>query len=576
MYRRLGFSLTAAIACTLGFGCGGGAPPCNNKCPKVGATQCSGAQIQTCAADANGCLDFAAAVPCAAGSFCSASSNACVACNNTCAAPGASQCAPSGDVQTCTADANGCLAFSDPVRCPSCQTCLGGQNNCVPDPAVVRPIGTSPLPVGTQVQHIGTKTVGDVVQFNIPAGTDGFSIVSQAVNAQTADIRLTLGGQTFAVPNSVVPELIHEPNGKVFYNDLVNPPANLATALAVYDDISPSTGAFTAPNTTAGLTEFTNGVPQGLWNFTVGDFAHECGQVTNCAGGSATSTYDITVITHPAIAATAAATLDVGIYLVTNSFTAQTALTNPGMLRMVSTLKTIYGNAGLTIAVNFHDVPAAAKSKFATGVAADRTGPCDELDQMFTLSQPNTNELNLFFVDDILQSASDTGVGSVVGIDGTIPGPSSISGTVHSGAVVNASNIGKARLGAICTGAPDFVNCGSDITAYIAAHEGGHFMGLYHTTESFGNTFDPVTDTGQCVCTSCAPTAADQAKCIQNNPTLPAGQGPTQVLGTDCNKGVGSSCDGGQYLMFWILDTTSLGQISAQQAKIMRANPLVR
>jgi hypothetical protein len=183
---------------------------------------------------------------------------------------------------------------------------------------------------------------------------------------------------------------------------------------------------------------------------------------------------------------------------------------------------------------------------------------------MFTLSLPGKNELNFFFVDDIVQQQGATSNLSIVGIDGTIPGPASFGGTVHSGAVVNASNIGAGT----CGGAIDFVRCGSDLTAYIAAHEGGHYMGLYHTTESVGGFFDSVADTGQCLCTLCAP-AASRTKCIQNNP---AGQ-PTQVFGPSCNT---ATCKGAEYLMFWVIDNVaSVGNITTEQAQIMRANPLV-
>jgi hypothetical protein len=470
-------------------------------------------------------------------------------------------------VQTCAADANGCLALSAPAVCPADQVCAGRQSRCTTCP---RPIGTSAAPTA-QVQHIGTRTVGDVVPFTVPANSAGFSIVSQAVNAQKNDVTIFSGGQGFLVANSVVPELVKDPNGATFYNDNAKPPADLSTALAAYGGLSPSTGTFTAPNTTAALNAFAGGVTAGNWTFTVGDLALECVQAgpTVCTGGSTTSTYDITVITQPAKAIGATSTVHIGIYLVTNSLTAATAAGDPGMLRMVSTLGTLYGRAGLTVAQpTFYDVPASAKALYATGVAADHTGPCDELDQMFTLSVAGKNELSFFFVDDILQSANG-GVGSVVGIDGTVPGPSSIGGTVHSGAVVNASNLGTGTCGATL----DFLGCGSDLVAYIAAHEGGHWMGLYHTTEAFGNLFDPVADTAQCPCTSCAP-AASQAKCIQNNPALPPGQVPTEMTGPNCNKG--GSCDGSQFLMFWLIDNTSIGNFSAQQAQIVRANPVVQ
>src|SRR4051794_35671197 len=179
MSRLLRFTFVAAIACALG--CGGGGPECNNTCARAGATQCSGAQVQTCTADANGCLAFSAAAPCATGSFCSAGANACVACVNTCAAVGASLCSAT-QVQTCTADANGCLSLGAPAP-------------------IVRPVGTSALPAA-QVNHIGTKTVGDVVQFTIPPGTGGFSIGSPAGQPQPTAHNPTLRPPTPPRPHS--------------------------------------------------------------------------------------------------------------------------------------------------------------------------------------------------------------------------------------------------------------------------------------------------------------------------------------------------------------------------------------
>ena len=40
--------------------------------------------------------------------------------------------------------------------------------------------------------------------------------------------------------------------------------------------------------------------------------------------------------------------------------------------------------------------------------------------------------------------------------------------------------------------------CGADQVAYIAAHESGHYLGLYHTTEANAGIFDPLGDTPQC------------------------------------------------------------------------------
>src|SRR5205814_1366979 len=164
-----------------------------------------------------------------------------------------------------------------PVTCPQAPVVraaaapVGPAND--PGPTCQRPVKTSALTAGN-VQPLATHTVGDLVTFTIPPGTDGFSIVSQAVNAQITDITVISSTGNFTLPNSVVPEVVRTPTPTtVFFDDRVNPPADPATALAEYGGLSPSTGAFTVPNTTAALQFFANGVPPGTWSFTVGDFA---------------------------------------------------------------------------------------------------------------------------------------------------------------------------------------------------------------------------------------------------------------------------------------------------------------
>ena len=297
---------------------------------------------------------------------------------------------------------------------------------------------------------------------------------------------------------------------------------------------------------------------------TLDDFAYECaGLGTNCLdGGTTADTYDVSVITG----AQGAGTVDVAFYLVTESgMTAVKAVSDSGMTRMIQTLQTIYGRAGLCLGtVTFHDVQDWAKTKYAAGVDATKTEPCDDLDQMFTLSEAG-NTLNFFLVDDIVQPSGNQTF-HVAGIDGSIPGPSSFGGTVKSGAVVNGASIGKGT----CGSAFDFLNCGSDEVAYIAAHEGGHWMGLFHVTERFGQVFDPLSDSGRCVCTSCV-TGTRLANCVETNPNSTT---PTTVIGSDCNKG--GQCDGSQYLMFWLIDETSVGNFSAQQGHVVRDNPVVQ
>jgi len=167
-----------------------------------------------------------------------------------------------------------------------------------------------------------------------------------------------------------------------------------------------------------------------------------------------------------------------------------------------------------------------------------------------------------------------TGQGlNVVGVDGTIPGPSSVGGNVSSGASVNGSDLTLTGCGA----GIDILNCGADSVAYITAHEGGHFMGLYHTTEQTGDSFDPLSDTPSCPCASCAP-ASQQANCVSKNPS--AAQ-PTLIRNESCLRPTGTPvCGGGENLMFWLLpqsfNPNPPSVLSAHQGQVIRSNLVVR
>ena len=142
-----------------------------------------------------------------------------------------------------------------------------------------------------------------------------------------------------------------------------------------------------------------------------------------------------------------------------------------------------------------------------------------------------------------------------VGVDGSIPGPSGFPGTVFGGAAVGL--FGELGVGSCSeTGPPNLSACGTDRIAYVAAHEVGHWLGLYHTTEATGDFFDPLSDTPRCPRSTCAP-------------------GAQVVSGAACTAS--ASCGGGSNLMFWLLDVArSTGELSRDQAQLVRLNPAVR
>ena len=446
---------------------------------------------------------------------------------------------------------------------PTCQVCPALGNACVPPGACTpasceRPIVSSALP-SDQVQYLGTHKVGTQLSFTVPPDAGSVTIVQQAKIAG-----LTVVYKNQVIDNSAVPLTITFPDGGIAYDDNANVPdsgVDYSGYYAFYGGGTPNTAAFTIPNTSASLDA---GVPEGTWKFVVNDYANECTFVSGCSdGGSADSTYDVTVITRTQ---PQGSTLDAAFYIVADMSTpsgaplrAANATSDTSVQRMMQSFQSILAQAGITANVTFYDVGASDRARFGTNLSVTNTGPCEEMNQMFTLSSAHGGDvMNLFFVQG-LQSSDSTGTLFVVGVDGTIPGPSSFNGTVQSGAVVSMADLYAGRT--YCTGGLD-VRCGADEVAYVAAHETGHFLGLFHTTEKEGADFDPITDTPRCPCSTCASTV-DQPRCGTSN--------PPNMLASRCVSP--SSCGGGDNLMFWLLAPG--GKLSPQQAQVMRLNPLV-
>lgn len=450
--------------------------------------------------------------------------------------------------------------------CSAAANIVSGGTISAPQPpagACMRDSKTSAL-AAAQVQSFPARKVGSQVSFNVPKGTGSVTLVEQAVDA---GLSVVFNGQV--IENSAVPLNVTTSDGLKIYDDntCCDPDGgDPSRQYPVYfGGGGANTLALTMPNATTLLSaEYRDGgLPAGTWTMTVNDYASECVGQSSCTdGGSPNGTYDISVLTKPGLATTGQ--LDIGIYLVSTSSAAlnnTTAPSNPAIQRFVQTLTSFYAQVGICVrTVTVFDVPTWAQDKYGSGIDADKTGPCSALDQMFTLSQPG-NALDFFMVQSITSTLS--GGQQVVGIDGTIPGPASIGGTVHSGAAVSLADLGTTG----CAGPVSVKNCGPDSVAYIAAHEGGHYMGLFHTSEASGEYFDPLTDTGTCKCELCvAPTKA--GSCSRD------GNG-VQVLPQNCRRTDGS-CGGGDDLMFWIFDQSATGKLSAQQGQVMRLNPVVQ
>jgi hypothetical protein len=428
------------------------------------------------------------------------------------------------------------------------------------------------------VQDLGEHAVNDLVSFVVTPGTTSFSIVSQEVNGSAVD-EVNIPGLG-AVPNTVVPDKVTTGAGALYYDDNQSLDVFGQNLSAVYWGTSPVSGTFTAPNTTPGLdaVRSTGALPPGTWTFRANDWANECqtisGLCTTIPPNTNTGRYHLWSVTkNGPIASTGA--LDLDVYLLLDptdkvGTTAAAAAGNAQVQRWVSSLAYFLANAGICLGtVTLHDLPAWVHTRYPNNsVDITGAGPCDPLQQLFTTSAAApARGANLFLIHELVYTGPGTPGTTIVGIDGTIPGPSGFPGTIASGAAVGV--FGEFGAGT-CTGStPSISTCGTDRVAYIAAHELGHWLGLYHTTESDGgsNSFDPLSDTPTCACSSCVTDSARRTQC---------GTANAEVDASDCTH-TGSTCGGGDNLMFWLLDPTySRGKLSRDQGQVMRLNPAVR
>jgi hypothetical protein len=335
------------------------------------------------------------------------------------------------------------------------------------------------------------------------------------------------------------------------------------------------------PGTSAALqATAVGGVAPGTWRVMVNDYGYECWLASqpdpppglaglSCDAPSRTddAVYQLYALTTPAAAGAAAiparGTLDVAFHIVDDpdpqiGVTAASAPGDPSVRRMVESFGRLLSGAGVCLGtVTFLDAPSWARTRYATTSSADDPIPCGNLSQLLATSRPGLPTLELFLVPSLQAGPRD--VARVIGVDGTIPGPATVNGTVASGAVASAADLKAGRCPA--PGAPPALfTCGADQVAYVAAHEAGHFLGLYHPTELGGDAFDPRTDTPRCECAF---------HCGLSPATCAAG-----IPAARCLRD--AHCGGGANLMFWQLSGSSAGLLSPEQARIVRSSPLVR
>lgn len=133
----------------------------------------------------------------------------------------------------------------------------------------------------------------------------------------------------------------------------------------------------------------------------------------------------------------------------------------------------IFGAADLVLGeVTHHDVVGALATRYAV---VDRVGDdLPELSELLRLSAGARGPaVSVFLVRE---------VDGALGISGAIPGPPGMHGTPASGIAISTDMFAGDSLG----------------LALTIAHEVGHYLGLFHTSESDGTILDSLDDTGEC------------------------------------------------------------------------------
>ena len=190
-------------------------------------------------------------------------------------------------------------------------------------------------------------------------------------------------------------------------------------------------------------------------------------------------------------------------------------------------LQNVYAGANIQLGPYYYlDVPG------TLGQGAAVIDDDGELADLFAAAGSSAQQgLNLFFVE---QFAGDEGGYVTLGQSGGIPGPPSLPGLPHAGVAVAVA----------------YLDEDVERFAQTMAHEAGHYLGLFHTSEANGKSFDPLLDTAQC-------------------PSKHDGDADGYLSAKEC-QGLGAD-----NLMFWLAGGAQT-VLSADQRYVLVRNPMVQ
>ncbi len=173
-------------------------------------------------------------------------------------------------------------------------------------------------------------------------------------------------------------------------------------------------------------------------------------------------------------------TIDLNLWLSgAGDWTSANAATDSELQDILDDVAAVYAQLGIEIGqVTYTDIDPIWR------VIETVEGSDSDLSQLFALSaDAPLNAINLFFIDEVVQGGGDFSV--LLGIAGGIPGPVMRQGTPHSGVAIAVDQ--------------HYVGRFTIPIAPTIAHETGHYLGLFHTTENYEDRdlalHDPIDDT---------------------------------------------------------------------------------
>ncbi len=232
-----------------------------------------------------------------------------------------------------------------------------------------------------------------------------------------------------------------------------------------------------------------------------------------------------------------ASVMDVNLWFVgVPNLTASRAQNDAKFQRLLGSFRQLMANLGVTLGtVRYFDVSSADAQRLSIVDTGDSMG-IDEHAELLSLSKtlPEDNFGVSFFL-----VRGFTGW-DLLGKAGGIPGPPMMHGTYNSGVAVSmAEYLSYPEEGVAIA-----------LTAQTMAHELGHQLGLFHTTEADGTMHDTISDTAEC-------------------PAAPNDRNRDGMVDPEECASLG-----GRNLMFWaatLEDIVSLGQ-----RKVLHKNPTMQ